>query len=72
MRYAIKHEPSGKFYYEDEGGAYLVDEKDGFFTFGEKGEAEEILECMVDQCYNDCVVTEDGDFLYTNFKVVEL
>ncbi len=42
-RYAIKHTPTGKFYYEDEGGAYLVDENDSFITYGSKEEAEEMF-----------------------------
>ena len=38
QRFALKHIPTVKFYYSDEGGDFLVDENEGFMTFGRKKE----------------------------------
>ncbi len=43
MRFAIKHKLTGKFLHSDEGGIVLLDEQEGFFTWGRKSEAEEVL-----------------------------
>lgn len=43
MRFAIKHKPTGKFLLSDEVGTILVDRNEGFFTWGRKSDAEEIL-----------------------------
>lgn len=43
MRYAIKHIPTGTFFHVDEGGSVLVDETEGFFTWGRKTDAEKVL-----------------------------
>ena len=72
-RYAIKHKPTGKFYYEDEGGSFLLEETDAFITFGRREDAEDSLEDM-----NDIVYDEVGTFhdeipiSKTEFEVVEI
>jgi hypothetical protein len=66
-RFAIKHKPSGKFLYEDEGGAFLVDESDAFVTFGNKKDADEMFNYL-----EDIVFTEDGEFPVEEFEVASL
>ena len=63
-RFAIKHVPTGKFLYEDEGGSFLVDENEAFVTFGKKEEADEVF-----SYYEDSISTEDGDFPIEEFEV---
>ena len=43
MRFAIKHKPTGKFLHSDEGGTILLDEQEGFFTWGRKSDVVEVL-----------------------------
>lgn len=43
MRYAIKHIPTGKFLHIDEAGSLLVEEQDGFYTWGRKSDVDEIF-----------------------------
>ena len=50
-RFAIKHKPTGKFLYEDEGGSFLVEEKEGFISFGDKIVADEMLSYISDETY---------------------
>jgi hypothetical protein len=70
-KWTIKHEPTVKFYYEDEGGAFLVD-----LTFAcpfkTEKEANEALTTYIYVDENDNVFTEDGEFPITEFKVVAL
>ncbi len=67
MRYAIKHIPSNKFLYENEGVSFLVDESEGFITFGDKTKADKIF-----SYYDYPICTEDGEFSVDEFEVVEL
>ncbi len=71
-RYAVKHKPSGKFFYEDEGGAFLLDEKDGVFSYGRKSDAEEVLKYLKEYMVDGSIFTEDGDFPFDEFEVGEL
>jgi hypothetical protein len=67
-RYAIKHIPTSKFYYEDEGGVFLLDKEEGFITWGKKEQADEILDDM--KTYSDGKIwTEDGEFPVSEFEV---
>ena len=50
-RFAIKHKPTGKFLYEDEWGSFLVEEKEGFISFGDKIVADEMLSYISDETY---------------------
>lgn len=68
-RYAIKHIPSNKFYHEDEGGAYLVDEKEGFVSVGNRKFADQYLS---DIEYIGIISTEEGDIPASEFEVVEV
>ena len=71
MRYAIKHKPTGKFFYEDEGGTFLIEEKDGFITWGNKKGANKMYNDMVK--YSDgFIFTEDGEIPVEEFEVAEL
>jgi hypothetical protein len=65
MRYAIKHIPTGKFLYEDEGGSFLVDESEGFITYGDKEKAEQLFKYYAE----DIIWTEDGEFPIEEFEV---
>ena len=69
-RYAIKHKPTGKFLHEDEGGAFLVDEVEGFISFGDKSKVDEILDDI--KTYETHVYTENGDFPIEEFEVAQL
>jgi hypothetical protein len=72
-RFAIKHIPSGKFYCEDEGGAYLVNEDDGIISWGKKSTADYMLEDlsdMMDESGN--IYTEMGEFPLDEFEVFEI
>ena len=66
-RYAIKHKPTGKFLYEDEGGSFLVDESEGFISYGDKKLADELFDC-----YDDTIWTEDGEFPIEEFEVTKI
>jgi hypothetical protein len=67
-RYAIKHLPTGKFYYEDEEGVFLLDEKEGFVTWGKEEDANDMLDDM--KTYSDGMIwTEDGEFPVSEFEV---
>lgn len=72
-RFAIKH-TSGKFYCEDEGGAYLVNEDEGIISFGNKKYADLVLEDIEDMASeNDGLVfTEMGEFPISEFEIVEI
>ena len=54
-RFAIKHKPTGKFLYEDEGGSFLVNETESFFTFGNKEQADELFKFFIDNNKNNMV-----------------
>lgn len=73
-RWAIKHVPTGKFYCEDEGGSYLVDEDDGIISWGKESVANEWMNDLSDMAdVNDGLVyTESGDFPIDEFEVLEL
>lgn len=71
-RYAIKHKKTGKFYYEDEGGVFLLDEDDAFITFGRKKDADEMLNDMIEYSDDGIIYTENGDFPIEEFEVAEL
>jgi len=69
-RYAIKHKPTGKFLHEDVGGPFLVDEVEGFISFGDKSQVDEILDDIKN--YGTHVYTENGDFPIEEFEVAQL
>lgn len=69
MRYAIKHIPTGKFFYEDEGGAFLLDEDESIITFGKKEKADELFNDMKEFSDDGIIYTEDGDFPIEEFEV---
>lgn len=73
-RYAIKHNPTGKFLYEDEGGVFLVPEEESFLTYGNRRSAEEQFSLMFDQTVYACVCPqeEDGEFPKTEFEITEV
>jgi hypothetical protein len=73
MRFAIKHIPSGKFYCEDESGAYLVNESDGIISWGKKETAEYMFEDLTDMVdENGLIFTENGEFPLDEFQVSEI
>lgn len=70
VKYVIKHVPSNKYWYEDEGGGFLVDESAGFFVFNDKELAQELIDASCDA--SGMICTEDGDFPSTEFAVIEI
>lgn len=73
MRWAIKHIPSGKFYYEDEGGVFLVDENGAFISWGNKPDADEMLGyILMGENDEGLIYTENGDFPPSEFEVSEI
>lgn len=79
-KYAIKHKPTGKYFYEDEGGSFLV-EKEQLFGIDPsdeccaiweiKEDADEILDDM--KSYTDGIVwLEDGEFPVSEFEVTSI
>jgi hypothetical protein len=71
-RYAIKHKPTGKFFYEDDGGTFLVEEDEAFITFGKKTDADEMYDDMVKYSDDGKIFTDDGEFPVEEFEVSEL
>ena len=71
MRYVVKHKPTNKVYCEDEGGAYLIDPKDGCFSWGQKKDADRALRDLQWQAddNNGNLFTEDGEFPIGEFAV---
>lgn len=51
MRFAIKHKPTEKFLQSDEGGTILLDEQEGFFTWGRKSDVDEVLSYYEEDIY---------------------
>lgn len=43
VKYVIKHVPSNKYYYEDEGGSFLIDESESFFVLTTKNSLKNLL-----------------------------
>ena len=82
MRYAIKHKPTGKFFCEDEGGTFLVDEDDMIMTWGRKSSADEMLSEMikysddgfifVEYAGADYDMPDDNQFPVSDFEVATL
>lgn len=73
-RWTIKHEPTKKFYYEDESGSFLVDIEYSL-PFKTEKEAKEMYEWYIVEnanSNNGNVITEDGDYPLNEFKVVPL
>ena len=73
-RWAIKHVPSGKFYCEDEGGSYLVDEENGIVSWGKKSNADEWMDNLSDMADENegLVYTEMGEYPLDEFELTEL
>lgn len=69
MRYAIKHIPTGNFLQEYEGGSFLLEESEGFFTWGRKEDAEKTLSYYDD---DEEILTEYGNFPVNEFEVAEI
>ena len=81
-RYAIKHKPTGKFFYEDEDGTFLVNEDNAFITFDKKSDADEMLSDMkkyadnvmiyADYWDDDIDISDDNLFPADEFEVATL
>lgn len=72
-RWAIKHIPTGKYYCEDEGGAYIVDGDEGIISWAKRDTPDQILEDMQDMVDdNGLIFTEMGEFPLEDFEVAEL
>lgn len=73
-RWAIKHVPTGKFYCEDEGGSYIVDEEDGIISWGKRDTAEYWMDNLSDMAdeNNGLVFTENGEFPLEDFEITEI
>lgn len=70
-RYAIKHIPTGKYWFEDEGGAFLVDKDEGFYTYGNKQEAETLFTDFKSQGTVFCEDFEN-EISTEEFELIEL
>lgn len=73
-RWVIKHIASDRVYVEDESGSYLVDPKEGIFSWGDKSTADDYLADMSDGMTdgNSNIITEMGEFPVDEFQVVEI
>jgi hypothetical protein len=71
MRFAIKHIPTGKFFQSDEGGNVLLDEQEGFFTWGRKSDVDEVLSYYdEDECIYDELT--GNEYSISEFEVAEV
>lgn len=71
MRFAIKHKLTGKFLHSDEGGTVLLDEQEGFFTWGRKSDADEVLSYYDEDEYILDEITGD-EHTISEFEVTEV
>jgi hypothetical protein len=70
-RFAIKHTPTGKFLHSDEGGTVLLDEQEGFFTWGRKSDVDEVLSYYdEDECIYDELT--GNEYSISEFEVAEV
>lgn len=72
LRFAIKHLPTGKFFYEDEGGSILVYEDEGFYNWGKKSDADQTFKYIKERTNNGNLILDDGEYSITDFDVVKL
>jgi hypothetical protein len=71
MRFAIKHKPTGKFLHSDEGGTILLDEQEGFFTWGRKSDVVEVLSYYDEDEFILDEIT-GNEYTISEFEVTEL
>jgi hypothetical protein len=67
-KWSVKHKPTGKFYYEDEGGIFLVE-----IQWAPGFESEKVANEALGDLYEDTpgmIFTEDGEFPKNEFEVV--
>ena len=71
MRFAIKHKPTEKFLHSDEGGTVLLDEQGGFFTWGRKSDAIEVLSYYEEDEFISDEIT-GNEYSISEFEVTEV
>ena len=71
MRFAIKHKPTEKFLQSDEGGTILLDEQEGFFTWGRKSDVDEVLSYYEEDEFISDEIT-GNEYSISEFEVTEV